>query len=615
MVTFCLGLILFSSLVSSINYEIFKNDKDQNNYSLFLSSNKGKTKYYSIEYLNTNKENNIDENIIHKNNNSIYSMNYSWPMYCHDKKHTSRSPFSTEKNPNVIKWKYTTLNNDWIEDTPVISNDGTIYFGASWDFYSIKPNGTFNWMIETGNLISGSSPAIDENGIIFFGNWGGTLFAVNPNGTLKWQFNAKGSIATSPVIAYETIYFGTNNNRFWAVNSNGTEKWNFTTGGAIFSSPAIADTGEIYFGCCDDYFYSLFPNGTLHWRFKTGDEIHGDPSIADDGTIYFGSYDNFLYALNQNGTLRWKVNIGSGPQSNPSLASDGTIYVGSDKFYALDANGTIKWIFNLGYLRWIAFSSSAISYDGTIYVGTNIGDAGGGEILALHPNGTEFWRKNIANKWVDSSPSIAPDGTIYIGCAYDISTGYLYAIGRGPLNIDANGPYQGHVGVPVQFTGTLLGGIPPYTCHWDFGDGTTSIQQNPTHNYTDAGNYTATFTVTDTTGNYSSDTATVTITYATPTVTITKPVNGIYLNNIKILPFPRPLIIGPITIEATATQIPFGIDHVTFSINNRVRYTDNEAPYTWTWSTPSLFRHTITVTAYDKSGKSTSVSIVVSKFF
>ena len=65
------------------------------------------------------------------------------------------------------------------------------------------------------------------------------------------------------------------------------------------------------------------------------------------------------------------------------------------------------------------------------------------------------------------------------------------------FNVDAHGPYQGSIGEPVQFTGSAENGTPPYDYHWDFGDGDTSNEQNPTHIYDDAGNFTVTLTVTD----------------------------------------------------------------------------------------------------------------------
>jgi PKD repeat protein len=51
-------------------------------------------------------------------------------------------------------------------------------------------------------------------------------------------------------------------------------------------------------------------------------------------------------------------------------------------------------------------------------------------------------------------------------------------------------------GDEVQFTDASQGGMPPYTYEWDFGDGTTSTEANPTHTYDTAGEYTVTLTVT-----------------------------------------------------------------------------------------------------------------------
>jgi outer membrane protein assembly factor BamB len=557
-----------------------------------------------------------NENIKSTASSTSGPMNSSWPMYCHDVKHTSRSPYSTATNPYVEKWRFNVPDGGWVDDTPVIGSDGTIYIGARMYLYALSPNGSMKWKLETSDSILGSSPAIDDKGTLYIGDWNGDLYAVYPNGTVKWTYWTRSTIAISPVIANDgTIYVGTTSHTINAITPNGTEKWRYITGDSIFSSPVISIDGTIYVGSCDDYVYAIYPNGTLRWRFITGGEIHGDPSIAPDGTVYIGSYDNYLYALSPNGTLQWKIHLGAGPQSNPSIASDGTIYVGSDRLYAIKPNGTIKWAFDLGSERWIGHSSSAISADGTIYVGVNIGDGHGGEILAVNPDGTERWRKEIAHTGVQSSPSIANDGTLYVGSIQDVGVSYLHAFGRGPLIVDANGPYNGYYQMPVQFTGTIYGGIPPYSCHWDFGDGQISNEQNPTHNYSAVGNFTATFTVTDHEGNSSSDTATVTVSYELPSVTITKPVKGIYLMDKRVFPSRKYVIIGQITIEANAYQDPLGIARVEFSIDGKLKATDTEVPYSWTWNSVAFFKHTITVTAYDTLGKSVQASIVVWKFF
>jgi PKD repeat protein len=76
---------------------------------------------------------------------------------------------------------------------------------------------------------------------------------------------------------------------------------------------------------------------------------------------------------------------------------------------------------------------------------------------------------------------------------------------------DAGGEYEGAVGEPIQFYGFAEGGFYPYTYFWDFGDGNTSTEQNPTHTYTQEGQYEALLTVTDATNQTADDNANVII--------------------------------------------------------------------------------------------------------
>lgn len=74
------------------------------------------------------------------------------------------------------------------------------------------------------------------------------------------------------------------------------------------------------------------------------------------------------------------------------------------------------------------------------------------------------------------------------------------------LNASAKGPYKGVVNESIQFQGSAVGGSPPYSWNWDFGDDNISTGQNPEHVYSDVGNYTVTLTVTDSGGNISRNT-------------------------------------------------------------------------------------------------------------
>ncbi len=71
-----------------------------------------------------------------------------------------------------------------------------------------------------------------------------------------------------------------------------------------------------------------------------------------------------------------------------------------------------------------------------------------------------------------------------------------------PLACTASGtPTSGTIPLMIQFTGSADGGCPAVTYSWDFGDGDTSSEQNPSHTYEKMGTYTAALTATDSKGN------------------------------------------------------------------------------------------------------------------
>src|SRR6266704_7011551 len=87
-------------------------------------------------------------------------------------------------------------------------------------------------------------------------------------------------------------------------------------------------------------------------------------------------------------------------------------------------------------------------------------------------------------------------------------------------------------GDSISFNSTAIGGIPPYTFSWNFGESTsnvrggTSLPNTVTHTYTSAGTYTVTVNATDTNGKIGSASATVTV--AAPlAVTVSGPSSGI----------------------------------------------------------------------------------------
>jgi hypothetical protein len=81
-------------------------------------------------------------------------------------------------------------------------------------------------------------------------------------------------------------------------------------------------------------------------------------------------------------------------------------------------------------------------------------------------------------------------------------------------------------------------------------------------------------------------------------VTITRPVEGIYLTNIKMLPFFFPVVLGIIDIEATVRMMnETEVDRVEFYIDNELQVIDTTPPYTCRWGHSFGF-HQVNVVAY-----------------
>jgi len=85
----------------------------------------------------------------------------------------------------------------------------------------------------------------------------------------------------------------------------------------------------------------------------------------------------------------------------------------------------------------------------------------------------------------------------YYGYAPDIGAYEYYETSASlTASMDAS-PGSGFVPFTVSFTGSATGGSEPYTYNWDFGDGGSSTDQNPSYTYSEEGDYTVIFTVTD----------------------------------------------------------------------------------------------------------------------
>ncbi len=157
-----------------------------------------------------------------------------------------------------------------------------------------------NWSFSTGGYIY-ATPAIDANGVIYFGSYDNNLYAVNPDGTQKWKFPTNGYVYGGEAIGSNgTIYAGTMGGRIYAIGPDGSQQWVFSEQTTFESAPVIGSDGTIYIGSTLSAFYAFNPDASLKWTFQASGNIEGAAAIGSNGTVYFGAGDHNLYAVGNN---------------------------------------------------------------------------------------------------------------------------------------------------------------------------------------------------------------------------------------------------------------------------------------------------------------------------
>jgi outer membrane protein assembly factor BamB len=330
-----------------------------------------------------------------------------WPMFHHDLKLTGRSPYVGPET-STLKWAYDTGND--VKSSPVISADGTIYVLSENKLFALYPEGTIKWSYTVNGLLISQdcTPAIDATGVIYLGdntNPYGWVYAIYSDGTLKWTTTHDDVESyTSPAVAPDgTIYIGT--------------------------QPTQLEEGGDW-----GFLVALDPDdGSLKWSFKVAnDNYFSAPAVVED-TIYVcaPTHDYALSAIVDTGDgayIKWRYETeqNEAPVSSPAVSSEGRIYLGlqvgtGGGLYAFEDDGdsaSLKWSYGIDGAVW---SSPAIGADGTIYVGSD-----DNKLYAIEDKGDQgdtLWTYSTGDD-VRSSPAVDANGTIYVG-SYDDK---LYAI-------------------------------------------------------------------------------------------------------------------------------------------------------------------------------------------
>ncbi len=240
-----------------------------------------------------------------------------------------------------------------------VGPDGTIFYMVCYNsletyeviLYAINPNGSIKWSTSSSKKsLQACKPVVSNDGTVFFGytqevpssvraRFGlivmtttyATVAAYESNGKLLWEQKilCNNLTSTAPLCpSNENGVFIGLENALYSINSSGNtiklfecnDLFSDTNGVASANSKQIVFTSGKETYLCDS-------EGVLKWKFIADSNIGSAPSVDKNGNIYFSSSNGTLYCLNSQGKEKWRSMLtGKVYGSSTAMRNDGVIY-------------------------------------------------------------------------------------------------------------------------------------------------------------------------------------------------------------------------------------------------------------------------------------------------
>jgi PKD repeat protein len=280
----------------------------------------------------------------------------------------------------------------------------------------------------------------------------------------------------------------------------------FTSDMTIGTSNPVVSAGST-----KNMFIAKFNNsGVLVWVQQPigGNVDEGGVAVDSAGNVFVsGAFDsNLNFGTNLNGTVIILTNMANGSASF------------GDAFLAkYNSAGVIQWAQAAGGANGGYYMDIALDAQTNIYAAGGL--VSGAAVSKYSPAGTLQWT------YAANGPPANPVGSVVAKCAVD-AAGHCYVDGiyQGTTAFGTNTllPQEAWnfflaetvTNPTVQFTASPTSGLPPLTVQfnstnvdslgntisswkWNFGDGTTTNAQNPSHTYTNTGTFNPSFVATN----------------------------------------------------------------------------------------------------------------------
>jgi PKD repeat protein len=431
-------------------------------------------------------------------------------------------------------------------DGGYIITGATISYGAgNWDIWLIKTdaNGNEQWNItfggsgyDRGNSIQ---QTIDSSYIIGGyttsygnGNFDYWLIKTDANGNELWNttyggtnsdqgYSVDQTIDGGYIIAGYTESFGAGHSDFWLIktDANGNELWNTTYGGTehdkCFSGQQTNDGGYILIGYtvsfdldysgCDIWLIKTDANGNEQWnktfggneitnKFDIAYEVQQTPDggyiiAAETEVLYISSMDVLLIKTDSQGNEEWNKTFG-GADFDSSRSVQQTIdggYIVTGNTESFGESDPDLWVFKTDYMGDEIWNNTFGLENGSGDWGYAIEITNNGNYIVVGATMSNPW-----NRKTSLSLNNRQEGTDVwlINILGDADTGPVADFSWEPVFPIIEYPIE-FIDLSTDNTYDIV------NWSWTFGDGNTSFEQNPIHQYTFLGNYTVCLNVTN----------------------------------------------------------------------------------------------------------------------
>ena len=198
------------------------------------------------------------------------------------------------KDPKLAALKYAPARSN--------ANEGVLYdtLLATADESYFASTGTINWETE-----SDTTPAIGEDGMVYFG-LNDELIALDKEAGKKcWRFSAGGSLGAPMVGGYMVFFSDTNHNVFGLDGRTGEQIWKRELGGTV---RCLNEDGIVFVDTKTNVYAREGNTGKILWSYDKPEELGQSIMIAcGSGSLFVGGRNSISALDAKTGKLLWFV--------------------------------------------------------------------------------------------------------------------------------------------------------------------------------------------------------------------------------------------------------------------------------------------------------------------